>query len=59
MHLPEHAQHLHREVFRRACAAHRGEPHQEQAARRLAGAAVKRGDLRQGNLWWRAPEAAA
>jgi cation transport regulator len=46
-HLPEHAQDIYREAFNHAYAAHAGESRQEEAAHRIAWAAVKR-SLRQG-----------
>lgn len=41
-HLPEHAQDIYREAFNHAFEAHRGDPRQEEAAHRIAWAAVKR-----------------
>ncbi len=40
--LPPHAQNIHREAFNHAYAAHSSEPRQEEAAHRIAWAAVKR-----------------
>ena len=39
-HLPEHAQDIYREAFNHAFAAHAGEARQEEAAHRIAWAAV-------------------
>ncbi len=41
-HLPEHAQDIFREAFNHAYAAHAHDPRQEEAAFRIAWAAVKR-----------------
>jgi cation transport regulator len=41
-HLPEHAQDIIREAFNHAHAAHAHDPRQEEAAFRIAWAAVKR-----------------
>ena len=41
-HLPPHAQDIYREAFNHAFAAHTGDPRQEEAAHRIAWAAVKR-----------------
>jgi cation transport regulator len=41
-HLPEHAQDVFREAFNHAHAAHAHDPRQEEAAFRIAWAAVKR-----------------
>lgn len=46
-HLPEHAQDIYRAAFNHAFAEHAGEARQEEAARRIAWAAVKH-SLRQG-----------
>ena len=40
-HLPEHAQDIFREAFNHAFAAHERDPRQEEAAFRIAWAAVK------------------
>jgi cation transport regulator len=40
--LPEHAQDIYRTAFNHAFAAHDGDPRQEEAACRIAWAAVKR-----------------
>jgi len=50
-HLPEHAQDIYREAFNHAFAAHRGDPRQEEAAHRIAWAAVKRSYVRAGDVW--------
>jgi cation transport regulator len=39
-HLPPHAQDIYREAFNHAFAAHAGDPRQEEAAHRIAWAAV-------------------
>ena len=50
-HLPEHAQDIYREAFNHAFAAHAGESRQEEAAHRIAWAAVKRSYVKVGNSW--------
>jgi cation transport regulator len=50
-HLPEHAQDIYREAFNHAFAAHAGDPRQEEAAHRIAWAAVKRRYERIGDFW--------
>ena len=50
-HLPEHAQSIFREVFNHAFAEHEGDPRQEEAAFRIAWAAVKRSYEKIGNEW--------
>ena len=50
-HLPEHAQEIYREAFKHAFAAHAGEARQEEAAHRIAWAAVKRSYVKVGNSW--------
>ena len=50
-HLPEHAQSIFREAFNHAYAEHEGDPRQEEAAFRIAWAAVKRGYEKIGNEW--------
>jgi cation transport regulator len=50
-HLPPHAQDIYREAFNHAWAAHAGDPRQEEAARRIAWAAVKRSYVKIGNSW--------
>jgi len=49
-HLPEHAQDIYREAFNHAFADHAGESRQE-AAHRIAWAAVKRSYVKVGNSW--------
>ncbi len=49
--LPPHAQDIYREAFNHAFAAHAGDPRQEEAAHRIAWAAVKRVYTKQGGLW--------
>jgi cation transport regulator len=50
-HLPEHAQDIYREAFNHAFASHSGDPRQEEAAHRIAWAAVKRSYVKLGNSW--------
>jgi cation transport regulator len=50
-HLPPHAQGIYREAFNHAFAAHMGDPRQEEAACRIAWAAVKRSYVKVGNSW--------
>lgn len=50
-HLPEHAQDIYRAAFNHAFAAHAGDPRQEEAARRIAWAAVKRSYVKVDNEW--------
>jgi cation transport regulator len=50
-HLPPHAQDIYREAFNHAFAAHAGDPRQEEAAHRIAWAAVKRSYVKIGNEW--------
>ncbi|MCR4281492.1 MAG: ChaB family protein [Bauldia sp.] len=50
-HLPEHAQEIYREAFNHAFAAHAGDPRQEEAAHRIAWAAVKRSYVKVGRDW--------
>ena len=50
-HLPEHAQDIYREAFNHAFAAHAGDPRQEEAAHRIAWAAVKRRYEKIGDFW--------
>lgn len=50
-HLPEHAQHIYRSAFNHAYAAHAGDPRQEEAAHRIAWAAVKRSYVKIGDHW--------
>jgi cation transport regulator len=50
-HLPEHAQEIYREAFNHAFAAHAGEARQEEAAHRIAWAAVKRSYVKVGKSW--------
>jgi cation transport regulator len=50
-HLPEHAQDIYREAFNHAFAAHAGDPRQEEAAHRIAWAAVKRSYVKSGDRW--------
>ena len=47
-HLPEHAQDIYREAFNHTYAAHAGEGRQEEAAHRIAWAAVKRSYVKVG-----------
>ena len=50
-HLPEHGQDIFREAFNHAFAAHKGDPRQEEAAFRIAWAAVKRSCEKIGQEW--------
>ncbi len=50
-HLPEHGQEIFREAFNHAFAAHKGDPRQEEAAFRIAWAAVKRSYEKIGQEW--------
>jgi cation transport regulator len=50
-HLPEHAQDIFREAFNHAYAAHAHDPRQEEAAFRIAWAAVKREYEKVGDEW--------
>lgn len=50
-HLPSHAQDIFREAFNHAFVAHQGDPRQEEAAHRIAWAAVKRCYEKSGDLW--------
>lgn len=52
-HLPDHAQDIYREAFNHAYAAHQGDVRQEEAAHRIAWAAVKRTYVKSGNTWVR------
>ena len=49
--LPPHAQDIYREAFNHAFAAHIGDPRQEEAAHRIAWAAVKRAFVKVGDTW--------
>jgi len=51
--LPEHAQDIYREAFNHAFAAHRNDPRQEEAAHRIAWAAVKRSYVQVEDRWMR------
>ena len=50
-HLPDHAQDIYREAFNHAFAAHSGDPRQEEAAHRIAWAAVKHRYAKDGTQW--------
>ena len=50
-HLPPHAQDIYREAFNHVFAAHMGDPRQEEAAHRIAWAAVKRSYVKVGGSW--------
>lgn len=50
-HLPPHAQDVYREAFNHSFAAHVGELRQEEAAHRIAWAAVKRSYVKIGGSW--------
>jgi cation transport regulator len=49
--LPPHGQDIYREAFNHAFAARVGDPRQEQAAHRIAWAAVKRAYVKVGDTW--------
>jgi cation transport regulator len=49
--LPEHAQDIFRAAFNHAYAAHFGEARREEAAHRIAWAAVKRSYMKVGGRW--------
>jgi cation transport regulator len=50
-HLPDHAQDIYRAAFNHAFASHRDDPRQEEAAHRIAWAAVKRAYVKAGGRW--------
>ena len=50
-HLPEHAQDIYRAAFNHAFDARMGDPRQEEAAHRIAWAAVKRDYVKAGPNW--------
>jgi cation transport regulator len=50
-HLPDHPQAIFRAAFNAAFEAHSADPRQEEAARRIAWAAVKRSYEKLGNVW--------
>jgi len=50
-HLPPHGQDIYRAAFNHAFAAHEGDPRQEEAAHRIAWAAVKRSYVKVGDSW--------
>ena len=50
-HLPPHAQDIYREAFHHALEAHAGDPRREEAAHRIAWAAVKRSYVKVGDKW--------
>ncbi|NVO16686.1 MAG: ChaB family protein [Rhodoplanes sp.] len=50
-HLPPHAQDIFRAAFNAAYAAHAADPRQEEAAFRIAWAAVKRVYMKIGDTW--------
>jgi cation transport regulator len=49
--LPHHAQDIFRAAFNNAFAAHLHDPRREEAAHRIAWAAVKRGYVKVGERW--------
>jgi cation transport regulator len=51
--LPPHAQDIYREAFNNAYADHDGDPRQEEAAHRIAWAAVKRNYVKTEEGWRR------
>ncbi|WP_119422274.1 ChaB family protein [Desertibaculum subflavum] len=50
-HLPPHAQDVYRAAFNHAFAAHLDDPRREEAAHRIAWAAVKRSYVKVGDDW--------
>ncbi|HZV21882.1 MAG TPA: ChaB family protein [Hyphomicrobiales bacterium] len=50
-HLPPHAQDIYREAFNSAYAAHLNDLRREEAAHRIAWAAVKRSYVKIGDRW--------
>ena len=50
-HLPDHAQDIFRAAFNHAFAAHLSDPRREEAANRIAWAAVKRNYVKVGDRW--------
>jgi cation transport regulator len=52
-HLPDHTQDIYREAFNHAFAAHEGDVRREEAAHRIAWAAVKRSYVKSGESWAR------
>jgi cation transport regulator len=50
-HLPPHAQDIYREAFNHAFEAHAGDPRREEAAHRIAWAAVKRSYVKVDDKW--------
>ncbi|MDR3466248.1 MAG: ChaB family protein [Xanthobacteraceae bacterium] len=50
-HLPPHAQDIYRAAFNHAWEAHIADPRQEEAAHRIAWAAVKRSYVKVGDVW--------
>jgi len=50
-HLPGHAQDIYREAFNHAFTEHSGDPRQEEAAHRIAWAAVERRYTKEGGVW--------
>ena len=52
-HLPDQAQDSYREAFNHAFAAHEGDVRGEEAAHRIAWAAVKRSYVKSGESWVR------
>jgi cation transport regulator len=51
--LPPHAQDIYRAAFNHAFADHEGDPRREEAAHRIAWAAVKRSYVKTENGWRR------
>ena len=49
--LPDHAQDIFRAAFNHAFAAHQSDPRREEAAHRIAWAAVKRSYTKLGDRW--------
>jgi cation transport regulator len=55
-HLPPHAQEIYRAAFNNAFAAREGDPRREEAAHRIAWAAVKRCYVKVGDRWLGRPK---
>ncbi len=53
--LPAHAQDIFRQAFNHAFAAHAGDPRQEEAAHRIAWAAIKRTYAKVNGRWVEKP----
>ena len=56
LHVPQHAQEIFLAAFNAAFAAHAGDPRQEEAAHRIAWAAVKRSYQKLDGSWVARPK---